>query len=454
MKAKNNNLKIILAILVIVLISLISFVGIFVKDNYKMKNIIPEYDLGIDFEGGRTFSIKPDETVNTEYYDKDGKKVEKSSIEEGKESEYTKKEVPVNNKDILNDENYEKVKNIVQARLELLGVSDYEVRKNSANGEINVIIPESNYTDSIISQMTIGGNFEISDAEDTSNVLIKGNEIKDVQVGYGTTENGQVAVYMNIEFNKEGTKKFSEITKTYVKTKDSEGKETEKKVSIRLDNEELFATSFDKEITNGILQLSMGSASTNATSEQLQDSLIQASNFAAVLKTESMPVTYVLNTNLFVESELTEDLLNTLLIVGLIVAGIIAVFTIIKYKKLGLFSVISMVGFVATLLIALRFTNVTITITGLGAGILSIIMNYIYEINILKTKKEDKKAFKKVSFKFIGIYLPCLVVSIVFSFMNFLPIASFGMVLFWGILTMIIYNFMITRLLIDSEENK
>lgn len=96
MKAKNNTLKIILAVLVIILISLISFMGIFVKDKNRMKNILPEYELGIELTGGRVFNIKPDETVNTEYYDKDGNKVESSSIEEGKEDEYTKQEVPVN----------------------------------------------------------------------------------------------------------------------------------------------------------------------------------------------------------------------------------------------------------------------------------------------------------------------------------------------------------------------
>ena len=61
-----------------------------------MKNLLPEYQFGMDFNGKREFSIKPDETVNKEYYDKDGKKVESSSIEEGKEEEYETKEIPIN----------------------------------------------------------------------------------------------------------------------------------------------------------------------------------------------------------------------------------------------------------------------------------------------------------------------------------------------------------------------
>ena len=110
MKEKNKTLKTVLAIVIIVLISLISFGGIFVKDKNKMKNLLPEYKVGMDFNGKRVFSIKPDETVNKEYYDSEGNKVESSSIEEGKESEYETKEIPVNSQEILTQENFDKTK--------------------------------------------------------------------------------------------------------------------------------------------------------------------------------------------------------------------------------------------------------------------------------------------------------------------------------------------------------
>ena len=93
MKAKNRTLKTILTILVIILISLISFMGIFVKDKNRMKNILPDYELGMDFKGGRVFNIKPDETVNTKYYDSEGKEVESSSIDESKKMNTLKKKL-------------------------------------------------------------------------------------------------------------------------------------------------------------------------------------------------------------------------------------------------------------------------------------------------------------------------------------------------------------------------
>lgn len=451
MKAKNNTLKIILAILVIILISLISFIGIFVKDKNRMKNILPDYELGMDFAGGRVFNIKIDDTVNTEYYDKDGNKVDTSSIEEGKEDEYTKKEVPVNAEDLLNDDNFEKSKKIVEDRLIMLGVTEYQVRKNSSTGEIYVTIPENKYADSIISQITTSGDFKIIDTEDKHELLTK-DRIKDVKVGYGSTGTG-TAIFLNIQFDKKGTEKLKEISQNYISTTDEEGNEATKQVDLVLDGDTLLSTYFDEEIKDGLLQLSMGNTSSSQTSEQLQEYLNQASNLAVLLKTDTLPLTYKLDTNLYVHSELTNDILQMLLIITLIVSAVVAILTIIKYKKLGLLSIISLVGYIALLLIALRYTNVVITIVGILAIILSAIMNYIYMIDIIKNKKKDSKAFKNVSIKFLGIYIPCLIISIVFSFIKYLPIASFGMVMFWALAIMIVYNLVITRVLISNSEN-
>ena len=333
----------------------------------------------------------------------------------------------------------------------MLGVTEYEIRKDSVAGEIYVTIPENKYTDTIISQMTTRADFKIIDTDDKQELLTK-DRIKDVKVGYGNTSTG-TAIFLNIQFDKEGTDKLREISQKYISTTDEEGNETKKQVDLVLDEETLLSTYFDEEIKDGLLQLSMGNTSSAQTSEQLQDYLNQASNLAVLLKTDTLPLTYKLDTNLYVESELTNNVLQMLLIITLIVSAVVAILTIIKYKKIGLFSIISLIGYIAILLIALRYTNVVITIAGILAIILSAIMNYIYMIDIIKNKKKDSKSFKNVSIKFLGIYIPCLIISIVFSFMKYLQIASFGMVMFWALVIMIVYNLVITKVLISNSEN-
>lgn len=466
MKEKNKTLKVTLAILVVILISLISFGGIFVKDKNRMKNLLPEYQLGIEFDGARVFSMKPDETAETKYYDNDGNEVDISSIEDVDESEYTKEEIPVNSEEILNKENFDKSKEIIEKRLELLGVNEYEVRENEENGELYIYIPENKYTDTIISQMTVTGNFKITDSEDEGNVLITGDEIKDVKVGYGEQTTGKT-IFINIQFNKEGTKKLQEISREYttadedideadenVDETDENVDNTQKQINLILDDDVLLTTTFSEEIKDGLLKLTIGSKSTTSTEEELQDSLTQASNLAVLLKTEALPITYVGETNLFINSDINESIVHSFIIASIIVLAILIIFAIFRYKKIGLLAMISLIGFIAILLITLRYTNVVLSITGILAIALSVIMSYLFIINILKERRTEENAFHKVSYQFLTIYLPLLIISVVFSFIKYLPIASFGMVMFYSLMLMIIYHGIITRTLIINSENK
>ena len=47
----NRRLTIVLITLLIILLSIISFAGLFVQDTKFMKNLVPEYELGMDLEG-------------------------------------------------------------------------------------------------------------------------------------------------------------------------------------------------------------------------------------------------------------------------------------------------------------------------------------------------------------------------------------------------------------------
>ena len=71
----NRRLKLALVILVIILISMISYVGLFVQDTKFMKNLLPEYKLGMDLEGYRAVTIVVSDEKEKVYYDKDGKVV-------------------------------------------------------------------------------------------------------------------------------------------------------------------------------------------------------------------------------------------------------------------------------------------------------------------------------------------------------------------------------------------
>lgn len=449
----NKILKRSLIILIIVLISIISFIGIYVQDKNTVSNIVKEYQLGMDLEGSRKVQLVVDTTEQTINYDKDGNKIE--NAETGTEIASTEK-ILVNSSEVLTVDNYKLTKKILQNRLNVMGVADYQIRLNESNGDIILNIPEDQNTDTIVAQLQYQGKFEIID-KDSKEILMTNDDLKSVKAGYGTTSYGTTAIFVNIEFNKEGTEKFKNISNTYTEiatTDETTGEEktSAKEISINVDGETLLSTHFDEEVTNGILQLSVGASTSE---EELQESLITANNLAALLDSKMMPIVYQVAQNKYVASEITADNIELFVSLSIVVATVGMVYLIIKYKEKGIFASISLIGFVAVLLLVLRYTNVMITIDGIVAIVLSTFLNYLLLIKILSymNKKENaNEAFNTAVVRFLFNIIPVAIIAIVFTFNSWLPVFSFGMVMFWGILVNLAYNYVITRtILIDSK---
>ena len=109
---KKNILNKVLVILIIILLSLISFAGIYVKKGNTRKNILKDYNLGMNLEGARHITLTVDKTENTIVYDAEGKETTDGYLEDGvtlKEG-YTKSVEKQNKEEVLTKENYDKTK--------------------------------------------------------------------------------------------------------------------------------------------------------------------------------------------------------------------------------------------------------------------------------------------------------------------------------------------------------
>lgn len=445
----SRKLKVILIILFIVLISLISFGGIFVQKAKNYENIIPEYLLGMDLSGARHITLTVSDETEDVIYDKDGNVVS----EEGDDT--TKKSEPVNSKDALTKENYEKSKEIVEERLDLIGVPEYTLRFDEENGKIGIDLVENSNTDMVIQYLYTKGEFTVEDED--GNVLLNNQNIEKAQVGYSTTTAG-TSVYLSMHLNKEGAEKLKEMSTTYVKTTDEEGNDTTKNVVFKLDGMELISTYFEEEISSGVLQLSVGQASTDG--ETIQSYLMEASNLAVILNSGNMPLEYELSENRYVKSDIT---LNTFVIPSIIVLAIVAIgliYLMIRYKKYGIISSVLFIGYVAILLLVLRFANVVLTLEGLIGIIIAMVLNYVFTILLLKSITTDEdieinRKFNQAMIKAIIVIIPATIIAIVLCFAQWLPIYSFGMVMFWGIIIMLLYNYIFTKfLLVNITNNK
>ena len=155
----------------------------------------------------------------------------------------------------------------------------------------------------------------------------------------------------------------------------------------------------------------------------------------------------------------TQDLIKVEIAIAIIaVVGIIIL--IVKHKLNGLLAGIAYVGLSAVYMLVVRYTNVTISIESIAGIIIVLILNYIFttmflnkieELNKENTENVMKKATGETYKKFYLRIIPICIMAITFSFVKWVPISSFGMITFWGIVIIAIYNAIITRYLLKAN---
>lgn len=478
MKEKNNQkvktswqtkIKIATISLAIGLIAMISFVGIYTQEQNQMKNQVKNYNYGMEIKGARNITLAVKQGANTTIKDQDGKEItEELTDEQIAEKGYTKEETPYNAEEVLKTENYQKSKKIIEKRLKDLGVEEFIVNVNETTGKIEIQIPENSNTDSIVNSINQIGKFEVIDSE-TKESLMNNEDIKTCNVLYGSTNSG-TRVYLNFEFNQQGKKKLENITNTYTNTTNeitgnttentAEGENnttsgntsTVKKVSLQIDGEELTTLTFDQAIKDGKLQLSLGSASTEASA--VSNYAKQAQQIAVPVGSGNLPIKYSIEKNEFIQSDITQNVLILTAIVMAVILLIGIVFWIIRDKKAGVLAGISMIGFAAIYVLLIRYTNVLLSLEGIFGIAIVFILHYLFMNQYLKNKKKQEgKEMAKTYQEFFVRMIPIIIMAIVFCFVKWIPISSFGMILFWGILLLAIYPIIITNSLF-SEETK
>ena len=469
MKAQ-KKLSIVLILLLIILVSIISFVGIFYQEKNQMVNVIPAYSLGTDLSGYRKILLTVDEDDEN------------------------------NTEDVLTYDNYVKSANVIKARLKSMGIEDYTVRCDETTGQIEITIPENDQTEYILSDITQKGSFEIRNTANDE-VLMNNDDIRSVKVeivpsSYST---GTSSIYMDINFNNAGSKKFKNITREYQnavtndtadnsvaenETTDSEASQSEfddnstnetttnevanetsnevseetaeedntTEVGLYIDGTSMMTTSFTEVIDNGVMSLSLGSSSSD---EQTKTLKYQAESLAAILENDAMPVQYYVTGNVYISSPIEQSTINILIGIGICIALIMLIIAIIKYRAKGVIVSVCMVGFIALYLLILRYTNVVITLEGILSIGLVFVINYIFNIMILNRLQNNvEKTFTKALTKFVLSMIPMLILAVVCCFSSWMSLFSFGMILFWGLVTSVIYNLIITRSFFKCVDTK
>lgn len=459
-----RKLKIILCTLVIVLITLIAFAGVYVKDVVIFKSKLPEYSLAPEFGEKRITSLKISEEENEIIYDKDGKIVD--AIPEGaNEEDYEKKKEKVNKEDAYKAENYKIVKKVIEGRLENQGVEDYKVRVDENTGKATIELPDDLKTDTLIQYMLLKGDFSIKDSK-TGDILMDKTQVESAKAVYTNSQNGGVVVILNIRFNKEGKVKLAEISKEYLKTEDTnktEENETEneessdedvKKVTVAIQGQDVITTQFGEEMTEGELPITFGTAT---DAETLTAYLDQARFYAMLIDNQDMPLIYEVENSISMQGKLEDNATKIVMAVVLISLVIICLYLIFKYKVNGIIAILSFIAWVSLLLIIVRYTATELSLNSIVAITVLMILDVFLVVKMLSNIEKEPsyenvaKTTLQVYVKNVEVIIAVLIAAVVFTFMQKAVAFSFGMTLFYGIISIAIANLVFLRTMLLAK---
>lgn len=481
-----RKLKIILIIAIVILLSIICFVGVYQKEEFKYSNKIPDYKLASNLDKIVVANLKPDESVNDVYYDSEGNKVDVTNMTDEEKQKYELKSEPANTEDSLNIENYETSKKIIEKRLEKIGLPEYRVRLDNESGNIQIEFQthDNDYAGAYYASYV--GKVDIVNSKDNKTIL-SNDDIKSMKVDYelASTTSNSYQVYLNVELNKEGQEKLAEFTKnentegetnqeenTVVENTTAENtaneissedstdvKNEEKTLSLKFEDDEVATIEVSKITSNKALKMNIGTPSTTNTT--LNQNLNEGAVVSLIAESGKMPVKYSIEEyNEEVSSIITNEQIKTMIYVLIAIIALVSILMIIKYKIKGIFVTISNLGAVSILLTLLRLTNSVISFETISAFL---ILEIIISLITFKTLKNVSKATNREEIKnqfnitlkeIIDIIVINLVIAVVFTFINWTAISTIGIVMFWGLVSIVIAHMIFARTLLLNSVNK
>ena len=481
---KEKNLTKILMSILLVLISIavivIAFVGIYVQKANKLKNIVPDYQLGTEVDGIIEYRLVPDTTSeekevyvdskgNMRGFVSDGTNSASSAISnddsvevstELEEAQTTQNDtgfsietriIKENEDSSLTEENFEKSKKLMEARLENAGATEYAIRLDKENG--NMVIELSQNDDvSYLYQVALSaiGEFDIID-DQTGVVLMDKTHLKDAGVATNLDpETNKYTIYLQLTVDDEGAKIINEISKQYVQYTDSEGNEQTDRISIRIDGAPIMRTYFGEEYNQAVLNIPI---SGDVSAEDVSSYVKSVQDVAFLLRQDTMPVKYVQDGGaLFIESTLADTTMTGFYwsVVGILIA--ILVVLLIKYGPRGFLAGIMNACLIGLVVLVLKYAKVVISISSMIALYGVIALNLIFLIRYLKRLKDGtENAYLETMKEFYSVTFPIVVVAFIYTFFVSATVTGLGSVLFWGMLLQIIYNTIIVKYVLEGK---
>ncbi|MGB6839015.1 MAG: protein translocase subunit SecD [Microgenomates group bacterium] len=265
------------------------------------------------------------------------------------------------------------LRNIIERRVNLFGVSEPNVQTSTFEGKDRIIVELPGVRDTKEAIGIIGktaqlvfSELSIEEAGGLIATDLTGAYLKDAGVVFDRNVGKPVVA---IEFTKEGAEKFREITDRNVG----------KPLAIVLDGEVVSAPIVQETIAGGSAQI---------TGDFTSD---EAKNLAIQLNAGALPVNVELIEERTVGATLGEESVEKSIKAGLVGLSMVLLFMILAYGKLGFFADLALIVFGILTLALYKLIPVVLTLPGIAGFLLSVGMAVDSNILIFERFKEERK---------------------------------------------------------------
>ena len=280
----------------------------------------------------------------------------------------------------------ESLRNIIERRVNLFGISEPNVQTSSFQGKDRIVVELPGISDTKEAQALIGRTAQLvfsevveipGEGDATPSASLKPTDLTGADLAESSVtfdqNTGKPAV--SLTFTKEGGDKFAKIT----------GENVGKPVAIILDNDVVSAPNVQEKIVGGTAQIT-GSFT-----------LDEAKELSIQLNAGALPVPVKVVEERTIGATLGAESISKSVIAGLVGLGMVLLFMIISYGKLGLVADIGLIVFGVITLALYKLIPVVLTLPGIAGFLLSVGMAVDSNILIFERFKEEKDKHSTIS---------------------------------------------------------
>lgn len=332
------------------------------------------------------------------------------------------------------------VRDVIEARVNGLGVTEPEIRIGSIGDKQAIIISMPGIKDISKAKELIGSTAKLEFKDPAGAVVLEGGDLRPQGAQAVTAQGGASTVAANtnwqvqINLTNVGKEKFAKATSENIG----------KQIGIFLDDAPISNPTVQSAITDGIAIISG-----NFTAQEAKD-------FALKLNYGALPVPITLTQEQTVGASLGSDSINQTVLAGALGIFLMFFFIIAYYRWCGVVAVVSLALYALINIAAYKFLPITLTLAGIAGFIIS--MGIAVDTNILTFErlKEElrlgkpmpvaiQEAFKRAWTSIRDSHIAGLIsATIIFSFGSG-GVRGFALVLIIGTLLSLFSAITVTR---------